>query len=81
MDITSLFPVYLTASLIAPSFASAPLFAKNTLSSINIEVERITRQVKDQKKTNQSLSMKINELASLENIENIHFFAWRFFRI
>lgn len=46
-------------------------FAKNTLSSINIEVERISRQVKNQKKTNQSLSMKINELASLENINAV----------
>ena len=46
-------------------------FAKNTLSSLNIEVERLARQVKDQKKTNQSLSMKINELASLENINAV----------
>ena len=46
-------------------------FAKNTLSSINIEVERLNRSVKDQKETNQSLSMKINELASLENINDV----------
>ena len=43
-------------------------FAKNTLSSLNIEVERLSRRVKEQKETNQSLNMKINELASLENI-------------
>lgn len=46
-------------------------FAKNTLSSLNIEVERLAMQVKDQKKTNQSLNMKINELASLENINSV----------
>lgn len=46
-------------------------FAKNTLSSINIEVERLSREVKNQKETNQSLTMKINELASLENINAV----------
>ena len=46
-------------------------FAKNSLSSLNIEVERLSRNVKDQKETNQSLTMKINELASLENINTV----------
>lgn len=46
-------------------------FAKNSLSSINIEVERLSRNVKNQKETNQSLTMKINELASLENINEV----------
>ena len=46
-------------------------FAKNTLSSVNIEVERLARDVKNQKETNQSLTMKINELASLENINAV----------
>jgi len=43
-------------------------FMKNSLASINIEVERLNRDVKEQKEINQSLSMKINELASLENV-------------
>ena len=46
-------------------------FAKNTLSSINVEVERLSRNVKNQKETNQSLTMKINEWASLENINAV----------
>ena len=46
-------------------------FAKNSLSSVNIEVERLSREVKNQKETNQSLTMKINELASLENINAV----------
>ena len=46
-------------------------FAKNSLSSLNIEVERLSRDVKVQKETNQSLTMKINELASLENINAV----------
>ncbi len=46
-------------------------FAKNALSSVNVEVERLSREVKNQKETNQSLTMKINELASLENINDV----------
>lgn len=46
-------------------------FAKVSLSSINVEVERLNKQVKIQEKTNQSLNMKINELASLENIQSV----------
>ena len=43
-------------------------FMKNSLASINIEVERLSRDIKEQKEVNQSLAMKINELASLENV-------------
>ena len=43
-------------------------FAKISLSSLNIEVEKIKTAVKTQTDTNQGLSMKINELASLENV-------------
>lgn len=46
-------------------------FAKVSLSSINVEVERLNKEVKKQEKTNQSLTMKINELASLENIQSV----------
>ena len=46
-------------------------FTKVSLSSINVEVERLNKEVKKQEKTNQSLTMKINELASLENIQSV----------
>ena len=46
-------------------------FFKAQLSSVNIEVERLAREVKNQKETNQSLTMQINELASLENIQEV----------
>jgi cell division protein FtsL len=46
-------------------------FAKISLSSLNIEVERIKTTVKTQAETNQGLSMKINELASLENVNEV----------
>ena len=46
-------------------------FAKVSLSSLNIEVEKIKTAVKTQSDTNQGLSMKINELASLENVNEV----------
>ncbi len=46
-------------------------FTKVSLSSLNVEVERLNKQVTKQEKTNQSLTMKINELASLENIQAV----------
>ena len=46
-------------------------FTKVSLSSVNVEVERLSKQVTKQEKTNQSLTMKINELASLENIQTV----------
>ena len=54
---------FMMISLWALSF-----FGKISLSSINIEVERLKKNVKSQEETNQGLAMKINELASLENI-------------
>ena len=53
---------------------SAPLtivFSKATLSKINFEVEKAKKEIEEQSKTNESLSMKINELASLDKIEEV----------
>lgn len=47
------------------------IFAKATLSSSNIEVEKVKKKIETQKSTNQSLVMQINELASLTNIQAI----------
>ncbi len=49
----------------------AIVFSKATLSKLNIEVERLKKQVDNQESRNQSLSMKVNELSSLENIQMI----------
>ena len=47
------------------------IFSQISLSKVNLEVEKLKLKVKDQENVNQSLSMKINEMASLENINNI----------
>ena len=53
---------------------SAPLtivFSKATLSKINFEVEQVKKEIEEQNKTNESLTMQINELASLDKIEEV----------
>ena len=52
--------------LIALPFAT--VFLQATLSKVNIEVEQVKKEIKTQEKKNESLSMKINELASLDKI-------------
>lgn len=47
------------------------VFEKSTLSKMNYEVEKIKKKISIQEKENQSLQMKINELASLENIQKV----------
>ena len=44
-------------------------FFKARLSSVNIEVEKLKKSVSKQEKINESLTMKVNELVSLENMQ------------
>ena len=47
------------------------VFSKATLSKINYDVERAKKDISLQEKKNESLTMKINELASLEKIQEV----------
>ena len=47
------------------------LFGQITLSQMNLEVQRLEKDVQSKKDQNQSLVMKINEMASLDNIQSI----------
>ncbi len=47
------------------------VFSKSILSSSNIDVEKIKAKVEKQETINESITMKINELASLSNIQDI----------
>ncbi len=47
------------------------VFTSSMLSETNNEVEKITKNIECQELTNQGLSMQIDELASLENIQTI----------
>ena len=53
---------------------SCPLiivFSQATLSKINYEVEKSKKQIESQEKKNEILTMKINELASLDKIQEV----------
>ena len=49
----------------------AIVFSQATLSKINYEVEKTKKTIASQAKKNESLSMKINELASLDTIKEV----------
>ena len=53
------------------SFPIVCLFSKSTLSKINYENEKLKSKIETEEKENLALQMKINELASLENLETI----------
>lgn len=47
------------------------IFSQSTLSKINYEVEKNKKTLQKQKKKNESLNMKIDELASLDKIKEL----------
>ncbi len=47
------------------------VFSQATFSKSNIEVEQLKSKVDKQTRSNQSLSMQVDELASLSNIQGI----------
>ena len=63
--------IYLLAILLLVLSPIAIVFSKATLSQINIEVEKKKKEIDEQKKTNESLAMAIDELASLTKIQEV----------
>ena len=47
------------------------VFSKATLAKVNFEVEKQKKEIEEQKKTNESLAMAIDELASLTKIQAV----------
>lgn len=47
------------------------VFSKATLAKINFEVEQEKKELEEQEKTNEGLSMTIDELASLTKIQEV----------
>lgn len=47
------------------------VYSQATLSKSNIELEKAKSKLEHQKNSNQSLSMQLDELASLSNIQDI----------
>ena len=49
----------------------AIVYTSACLSSSNIEVEKLKKQIEEQENINAGLSMQVDELASLSNIQDI----------
>ena len=47
------------------------VFSKATLAKVNFEVEQQKKEIEKQEKTNESISMTIDELASLTKIQEV----------
>ena len=47
------------------------VFSKATLAKVNFEVEKQKKEIEMQRKTNESLAMTIDELASLTKIQEV----------
>ena len=63
--------LYTFTFLLLISSPLAVVFTKSTLSKVNYEVEKLKKEISSIEKENESLQMKINELASLENIQEV----------
>ena len=64
--------VLLTIMIVLGIFVpTAIVYTQAALSKSDIEVESLKSKVSEQKENNQSLSMQVDELASLSNIQDI----------
>lgn len=63
--------LYLLTTILVIASPIAVVFTKATLSQVNYEVEKVNKQIATQEKKNESLNMAINELASLDKIQQV----------
>ena len=63
--------LFVITAIICLSYPFMSVFAKSTLSEMNYKLENNKSEIEKQNKNNESLQMKINELASLENLESV----------
>ena len=61
--------IYTLILFVVISFPIATVFTKAKLSETNIALEQIKNKVSTQEGINESLSMQVDELASLDKIE------------
>lgn len=47
------------------------VYSETTIARVNVEIQKLEKEVELQKKKNESLEMKIDEMTSLENIKEV----------
>lgn len=63
--------LYFLLFLLVIAVPISNVFTKALLSESNIEVEQLKSKINSQENLNESLSMQINELASLDKIQEV----------
>jgi cell division protein FtsL len=63
--------IYTLAVLLLVVSPVSIVFSKATLAKVNFDVEKEKKEIEVQKKTNESLAMTIDELASLTKIQQV----------
>lgn len=63
--------VYFLIAIVVFLFPISTVFTKAVLSETNISLERMKTRVTKQEEVNESLSMQVDELASLDKIQEV----------
>lgn len=63
--------LFIITGLICLSFPFMSICAKSHLSEVSYKLESVKTEIRKQNKNNESLEMKINELASLDNLNHV----------
>ncbi len=63
--------IYILLVLLVIAVPISNVFTKALLSESNIELEQLKNKITSQENLNESLSMQINELASLDKIQEV----------
>ena len=63
--------LYKVGSVIVIALIVGIVLAQTALAKVNLEVQYLKNEIEEKENTNTSLSMKINEMASLENVEAV----------
>ena len=63
--------LFVITGIIFCAFPFMSIFAKSSLSEISYKLESQKVEIQEQSKNNESLQMKINELASLDNLNKV----------
>lgn len=63
--------VYVLIAIVVFLFPISTVFTKAVLSETNISLERMKTRVTKQEEVNESLSMQVDELASLDKIQEV----------
>lgn len=63
--------LFVITGLVCCAFPFMSIFAKSSLSEISYKLESQKTEIEEQTKNNESLQMKINELASLDNLDQV----------